>query len=312
MKTIRSLLFLLLFSFEGNCQIIDTNNSWNYLEVLVPTCKKSTNCEGKLYQNFNCRIGGDTLINGKVYNKVIETTKRNNDSSSESYISGFLREEENHKKIFSLLSYLDDSTEVLLYDFTIKKDSVFNSTYERIYHLPEGDKIIKDTLYSSQVIDIDSVVYMGIKRLRIKFLDFRVNWIEDNPEKDTVEWIEGIGSNKGLLNYAYGDYNLLCFKQNDEVKYYNKLGLDCNYSGPINKLEDNEFNKIRLYPNPLRGKILYISSESIIKTVLIYNVCGYLVGQFTPENTDYQIPLYNLNSGIYIFQIDGFPFKIII
>jgi hypothetical protein len=246
MKAIKLVLLLMAFYSEAYSQIIETKNSWNYLEVLIPTCEKSTNCEGKFYINYNYKIGSDTLINNKVYAKVIETAIRNNDSISYSYISGFLREEENHKKVYSQLSYLDDSIEVLLYDFTIKKDSIFNSTYERLYHLPDGDKIVKSTYYSSQVIDIDSVLYLGTKRLRIKLLDFRTNWIEDNPAQDTVEWIEGIGSNKGLLNYTNGDFNLLCFKQNDEVKYTNKFGLDCNYSGPISKIENYELKEISI------------------------------------------------------------------
>ncbi len=312
MKTIKLILVLIAIYSEAYCQIIETKNSWNYLEVLIPTCEKSTKCEGKFYINYNYKIGSDTLINNKVYTKVIETSIRKNDSTSYSYIAGFIREEENHKKIYSQLSYLDDSTEVVLYDFTIKKDSVFNSTYERLYHLPDGDKIVKNTFYSSQVIDIDSVLYLGIKRLRIKLLDFRTNRVEDIPAQDTVEWIEGIGSNKGLLNYTDGDFNLLCFKQDDEVTYSNKFGLDCNYSGPISKIENHELKEISIYPNPLRGEILNISSSNLISSIFIYDVSGELLGQYFPRNTNFQIQLNHLKCGFYIIKADKYFFKLII
>jgi hypothetical protein len=312
MKAIKSILLLMVFYLEGNCQIIDIKNSWNYLEVLIPTCQKSTNCEGISYQNYNYMIGSDTLIKNKVYAKIIETIHRNNDSISYSHIAGFLREEENHKKVYSLLSYLDDSTEVLLYDFTIKEDSIFYSTYEVLFHLPEGYEIITDTFYSSRVTDIDSVLYQGIRRLRIKFLDFRPNWIADNPIKDTVEWIEGIGSNKGLLNYPDGSFSLLCFKQNNEVKYNNKYDLNCDYSGPMNRTEDFELKEISIYPNPLKGETLYIKSSRLIKSILIYNISGELVGKFFPNNTQYQIQLDYLNCGFYIINVDDYFNKLII
>jgi hypothetical protein len=312
MNAIILVLLLMATYSEAYSQIIEAKNSWNYLEVLIPTCEKSTNCEGKFYINYNYKIGSDTLINNKVYAKVIETSIRNNDSISYSCISGFLREEENHKKVYIQLSYLDDSTEVLLYDFTIKKDSIFNSTYESLYHLPDGDKIVKSTYYSSQVIDIDSVLYLGIKRLRIKLLDFRTNWIDDNPAQDTVEWIEGIGSNKGLLNYIAGDYYLLCFKQYDEVTFTNKFGLDCNYSGPLTKIGNHVVKEICIYPNPLKGETLNISSPILISSIFIYNVSGELVGQYYPRNTNFQMQLNHLRCGFYIIKADKYFYKLII
>lgn len=312
MKIIGSVFLLMIFCLEGNCQIINTSNSWNYLEVLIPTCGKSTDCEGISYQNYNYTIGGDTSINNKVYTKIIATLVRYNDTVYDNHIAGFLREEENHKKIYSLLTYIDDSTEVLLYDFTVKKDSIFNSTYEINYHLPEGDVIIIDTFYRSKVMDVDTVFYQGTNRLRIKFSDFRLNYLEDDQFQDTLEWIEGIGSNHGLLNYPNISFSLLCFKQNDELKYRNRFGLDCDYSGPLNKIENYEIKDISIYPNPLKGEALNISSSDLISRILIYNISGELVGQFFPKNTQYQIQLNNLNRGFYIIDVDNYFVRLVI
>ena len=293
-------------------QLLKTGNSWNYLEVMIPTCEKSTQCEGRFFTNYNYQIGGDTLINNKLYTIVIETAFRNNEPTPVGYNTRFLREEENYKKIYSQLSYMDDSTEVLLYDFTIKKDSIFNSTYEKLYHSPGGDNLVKNTYYSAQVLDIDSVMFYGTKRLRIKLLDFRFNLVTNSPVKDTVEWIEGIGSNKGLLDYAYGDYTLLCFNQEEELRYMNNYGLDCNYTGPINKIEDHEFKDISIYPNPLKGSPLHIVSTDLINSIHIYDMTGELAGQYFPENTHCQLHLNHLKCGFYIIQADHYFFKLII
>jgi hypothetical protein len=207
---------------------------------------------------------------------------------------------------------MDDSTEVLLYDFTIKKDSIFNSTYEKLYHSPGGDKLVKNTFYSAKVLDIDSVLHYGIKRLRIKLQDFRFNSITNSPVKDTVVWIEGIGSNKGLLDYAQGDYTLLCFEQDEELKYMNNYGVNCSYTGPIDNIENHEFKEISIYPNPLKAGPLYVESADLINSIQIYDMTGELEGQYYPENTHYQLHLDHLKSGFYVIQADHYFFKLII
>jgi hypothetical protein len=312
MKTSKLILLLTAFCSMSYGQLLKTGNTWNYLEVTIPICEKSTQCEGRFFTNYNYQIGGDTLINNKLYTKVIETAFRNNVSTPVDYNTGFLRDAENHKKIYRQLSYMDDTTEVLLYDFTIKKDSIFKSTYEELYHLPSGDNRVKSTYYSAQVLDIDSVVFYGTKRLRIKLLDFRINWITNSTDKDTVEWIEGIGSNKGLLDYAHGDYNLLCFKQDEELRYMIDYGFDCNYTGPISNIEDQEFEKISIYPNPLKDSPLHVVSADLISSIHIFDMTGELVEQYFPENTHYQLHLNHLKCGFYIIQADQYFFKLII
>jgi hypothetical protein len=310
MKAIISFLFLLTICFNGHSQIVDTNNSWNYLEVLIPTCDKSTNCEGKFYSNHNYKIGNDTIIHNKVYARVIETIINNNDIIIDYAIAGFLREEENHKKVYLLLSDLNDSTEVLLYDFTIKKDSVFNSSYE--IHLAGGHQTYTSTFYNSHVLDIDSVVYQGIKRMRIKFIDFQHSWVGNTPVQDTLQWIEGIGSNKGLLNYPHGNFDLLCFKQNEELKFQNNLGIGCNYAGPVDKIENFELNEISFYPNPLIGETLTISSAGLIKKITIYTVSGNIVEQYFTHGSQVQIQLNSMKPGFYIISVDNQFSKLLI
>ncbi len=312
MKTSKLILLLAAFYSISYGQLLKTGNSWSYLEIRIPTCEKSTQCEGKFFTNYNYQIGGDTLINNKLYKIVIETAFRNNESNPVYYNKGFLREDVSNKKIYSQLSYMDDTTEVILYDFAIKKDSIFNSTYEKLYHLPGGVTRVKSTYYSAQVLDIDSVLFYGIKRLRIKLLDFRINKITNSPIKDTVEWIEGIGSNKGLLDYVQGDYTLLCFSQDEELKYVNDYGLDCKYAGPTDKIEDHELKEISIYPNPLKGEPLHFVSTDLINCIQIYDMTSELLGQYFAKNTHYQLELNHLKSGLYIIQADHYFFKLII
>jgi len=135
------------------------------------------------------------------------------------------------------------------------------------------------------VSSVDTIVYFGIKRLRIKFLDFVTNEIGDIPIKDTIEWIEGIGSKQGLLTDSkfYG-YSLLCFKKNDTIKFKNDLGYDCSYKGPINSVIELENTGTQIYPNPVHDKVLNIQSQFEIKNIMLYDIYGKKVDQYFPRS----------------------------
>ncbi len=80
----------------------------------------------------------------------------------------------------------------------------------------------------------------------------------------------------------------------------------------MNKIVNYEVKEISIYPNPLKGETLNISSSNLISTVLIYNISGELVGQFFPKSTQYQIEVANLNRGFYIVNVDNYFIKLII
>ena len=135
MKTIiQTVLLCLLFSLNGFAQLVDIKNSWNYLEVAILTGENCFYCTGKSYQNNQYTFGNDTIINNLKYQTLIYSYRHNHDTISYTspYPVGYLRDEENHKKVYFLSAFYEGS-EVLLYDFTIKKDSVFTSI-QKIYN----------------------------------------------------------------------------------------------------------------------------------------------------------------------------------
>jgi hypothetical protein len=308
MKTIfQTVIICLLFSLNGFAQLVDVKNSWNYLDVLIPTCEKSAQCSGKYYQNNQYTFGNDTIINNLTYSALFETIRNNMDTTgSNTYRLGFLRDEENHKKVYYFSGGLGVS-EVLLYDFTIKAGSVFNSI-QTIYGSLDTFSI---TSFSAKVLKTDSIITNGIKRLRIQFDDVRLNWIGEQPVQDTLVWIEDIGANQGLIEYPYGLSSLLCFKHNNETEYVNKSGFNCLYSGPPDFVESLKKNDIKVYPNPVKN-ILTIQSENPIHSIVIYRITGEKVDEYFPDDIFYQIALKNQRSGIYILSIDGIFRKIII
>ena len=310
MRAIKLLIISLLTNLNIFGQIIDSKNSLNYLKVEIPTCEKSTNCSGKFYENNHYMIGNDTIIHNKTYSKIIVSTIRNNDTISDLYIGGYIREDENHKMIYSLLTYISDSTEVLLYDFSIKKDSLFTSTYKIVYHIPDGNDTVTELFFSSKVLEIDSVNYYGVKRLCIKFDSYTMNWVGDIPTQDTIEWIEGIGSKQGLIDYRYGG-NLLCFKQDAKIAYLNNYGFDCSYSGPLVGIQSKEMVNLNVYPNPAKN-VVNIQSDKLINNVILFKITGEILGQYKPKNSQYQIDLSNIGKGLYILKIDNTFKKIII
>jgi hypothetical protein len=294
MKTIFQTVFLcLLFSLNGFTQLVDVNNSWNYLEVLIPTCEESTQCSGKFYQNYQYTFGNDTIINNQKYLALFESIRNTLDATvSYTYRLGFLRDEENHKKVYFLPERYP-GPEVLLYDFTLKKSDIFTFTFS-----------------SAKVLKTDSITTNGTKRLRIQFDEINSNWVRDNPIADTLEWIEGIGERQGLIYKYWRNLDLLCFKHNNDTEYMNNYGLDCLYTGPPNFVESIKRNDIKVYPNPVKN-ILTIQSEKPIQTIALYRLTGEKIDQYYPDDTFYQIALKNQNSGIYILSIDGNFRKII-
>lgn len=285
-------LFCLLYGLNSFGQIIDPRNSWNYLEVkLFPNTS---------YQNYNYFIGADTIINDKTYAILYESTRRPSDTNVYSHISGFLRDEDNHKKVYFLPRW-KGASEKLLYDFTIKIDSIFMTEDFREF----------------RVINIDSIQVKGVKKLRIQFALLYNIWIGDPPPLVFHhEWIEDIGSPQGFLKYSYTSidriqFSLLCFKLNNELMLENDFHYDCSYAGPLNSIYTEKTEELSIYPNPA-SDLLTVQSKKIIYNLSIYSVTGEKVYQVFPQNAFYQVNLTNLKSGLYFVSIDNIFKKIII
>ena len=136
---------------------------------------------------------GDTIVDGATYHKMIKCTSYGNLIDGDCF--GGIRVEADGKWYFRLFTdenvpqylYLDmePNTERLLYDFSL-------SECDRFYF--EGD-LYENPEYWMSVFDIDEIEINGSMRRRL--------WFDSNCEEGNHpydwNWIEGIGSNFGLL-----------------------------------------------------------------------------------------------------------------
>jgi len=298
----KAIVFFIVSLFCSNsfCQLLDRSNQWNMLDLTTLACGPKEKCSSStMYALTNYNIGNDTIIHNKLYSRIIQ---------SSTGIRGYLREAENHKKVYSLLTNFSDSTEVLLYDFTVKKDSVFTSTFQTTSY---NHVNYTNTFFSSKVINIDTVEYAGVKRLRIKFekLVYRGKIPPEN-----ITWIEGIGSPQDLLRYDISNCIFLCFKQNDVVMYTDNNGYDCDYKLPPYVEVDNPVNPVlSIFPNPSTDGSVTIKNTDetlFLKRITLYNIQGIKVNEYFPNSSDFKIK--NLKAGIYVLEVDNVFTKLII
>lgn len=174
------------------------------------------------------------MINEKTYYNLKE-----NEHDSSTWENGeyYLRFDSVSQCYYSIIP---NQEEHLLYDF-----SVMTGDTVAVY---------SNHSYTTLIVhDVDSVFVEPINRKRIRF------------ENTDEYWIEGIGSTAGLLNPGWGlstgiGYELLCYFENDIVKYHNENYSDCDIN-TNKKLIIND-NKYVLYPNPTKDK-LYIESPCL-------------------------------------------------
>jgi len=196
------LLSLCLISVIVNGQIINKNNTWNDLEIELTACKGPACQNGARYTTHSYHIGTDTLINSKIYSVLIDTIYAYGSHYGDTV--GFIREDIGTKKTYFISRHSKD--EIVLYDFSLAMGDVANvKTY---WGGSEYDT----------VTNIDSIVYMGQKRLTITLTNaYR-----------SLDWIEGIGSKQGFLYINYYNGTLLCLTSNNELIYKNDAGyIDC-------------------------------------------------------------------------------------
>ncbi len=267
MKKICLIIFLLISFKISLAQIPMLDSSYVWSEYWG--CYFSGPQDGTQYKS----IGGDTLLNGKIYKKIFGS------SDQTGYPSAFLREDSGF---------------------------VFNS-YEEVYYnfnLLPGDTFT--FLQSSMVGPIDLIVdsvstkfLFGQMRKAIKFKDFL-----------DMTWIEGVGSSTGLLydQVWYWDCNqsVICFF--DGLDTYLAEGFDTcyidNYIIGINSLP--EISEIKLYPNPTKDLIIINFSTTKQKLKInVLNSLGLIVKQIENLNTtnNIEINVEDLNSGIYFLQL---------
>ena len=273
--------FFLIFTpaiFAQENQIVVEHKVWsNVLENCLP--------EGNTYTTFYHRFEGDTILDGKTYKKVLIAE----DEYYEDWFfyGSYVREEEG--KVY-LREYLGE--EGLIYDFNLQL----------------GDTITIDNLLAPDgltlvLTEIDSVETNDGYRTRWKL------------EKDAFSipefWIEGIGSQSGVLNSGTvvfgalcGAYTLLCVKENDITVYQNSEYGTCFYIlldvDSDKEKPDDKFD-VKYSRNSEKIQILFSGNDE--KVLRISAITGNQV--LNIQTSDQQIVLSKSDfvSGLYLITL---------
>lgn len=250
------------------------------------SCRIFTDCIETSY--FVYYLKGDSSIAGKNYKKVHKRGESHkswsnnppvpsNCQGTETYDqpAALLRQEE--KKIYI---YTSDNSEKLLYDFDLNVGDTLPETYNQW----ESKNAV--------VTEIDSIVIDNDYRKVFK-ISGQSLWAE--------KLIEGIGSNKGLLEPMNDIFDcghcLACFAVQDTV-YFPTFNSSCDFTVDVNR--KSEKAQIKIFPNPVKDQInieglngnhLYISIFDLNGKTVIENITGN------------EINLGHLRDGIYFIKI---------
>ena len=275
MKTRRIMTLLALLLMAGGVKtqaqeyvpMIQEGNEWYTLDAQVCSSQSSRG-----YNTLVHRIADDTLIDGVRYTKVMQTV---NDVGTPT-LASLLREEDG--KVWE--RYLYGSTDVLLYDFTANVGDSLICGY--------GDYFVLDSISIEQIGGVD----------RKKFwFGLEYDFIGEPYAMET--WIEGIGSDLGLLycgSYYFcgGYYRALCFHQDGELIWQNPEYDAC----VITSVEEINDKVISVYPNPAMEIVTVDGVEAA--EVQVYNGLGQMVKTVQGSN---EISVSGLPSGIYSIRV---------
>lgn len=199
--------------------------------------------------------------------------------------------------------------EFVLYDFNLLPGDTFYLPYLSTYFAD------CDTNNFLTVVAVDSIeigsIYRKIIKLKSDFSDsqscpsYQFDRVEGVQHGDTLYWIEGIGSNKGLMYHisfeeTYGsliqcDISFMCHKQAGTYIY--GVGT-CEFAVGIE--EEVDFKSIDIYPNPTDNSItvkLLIKFSSC--TLQIIDLQGRVVKTETLSGNSQTIATDNLPGGVY-------------
>ncbi len=248
-------------------------DSWNIVNI-------SGGWYGVSYSSFNYTLKGDTIINSKVYKPVYYSVDSVN-VEGQSSKSFYLREEAGRW----YYTYSGDVSERLLYDFNLKV----------------GDTVLVQGVDSRlRILKVDSIIISGIphKRLYIGYnyeLSQRDNYVVD-------EWIEGIGSNKGLL-YDYwivdAGSDLLCFKKKGELIYMNP---NYNICWVVSGIDNTKMAQPLILKSASNGDF-EIQCRDLIEELTISDIRGATISKCFPSGSNYVFSLKGQQKGVFVLRI---------
>ncbi len=277
MKKTNTFIILIILSLTTFSQdyypLIEEEKTWNVMTV-VPSGDWPP--FDTTYYTVNYFVTGDSTLNNIEYKKIYTS-----DEEMPTYwtLNGLIREDSTKKVWYKSNAY---DYEVLLYDFS----------------LAPGDslKLGFDTTFYYLVDSITTEIIDGSQRDKY--------WISQDDYYWHETWIEGIGSNKGIINgvmaTAVGGWTwLLCMSEDGELIYMNPNYESCYLITGINKIDKPI---IQIYPNPAK-KLLRIENITNIEieSISITNINGQIIKQFDSRKN--QLDISGISSGFYFLKV---------
>ena len=292
-------LILTFLSFHGNGQ--------TYYPMPVSEAQWDiTRCfwfyPGGWYDQYSITMdGSDTIIHGQVYSKLYMTTHHLPGTEHDSIYTHFLggmRESDSLVYMVSELLTLD-TIERIIYDFrhynvgdTIWTQVLTNGLLQFVPHIVTG---------------IDAVEVEGEMRRRIH--------LRDEQNVFSEYWIEGVGSNLGLVYASYwlltdNSYDLNCFYHDKELGFTNPEPQYSFCTPPLpeitcepltTSIPDIDADKCQLFPNPAINDITVTTSEEPVRTEII-SATGlvFIRRPFEPILSINELPV-----GVYFLRLSG-------
>lgn len=245
----------------------------------------------------------DTIISGKTYSQIEEVIH------NEPYLGG-IRNDTAGRKVYFIEK--GKTKEYLMYDFSLSVGDTAKSVF-----VLNGS--ISDT--ANYVVTNLTAIWDGTKfRKGIVGRYFKGTFVSYR----TVVWIEGIGSQTGLLPYPYlfvcPDQDLICFQTDtalynedfyhaDTLKKTTSLSTCADYLAFYTlSMEEVTAQKdgIVIFPNPSynHSAVVAIPDAKDVQSIIVTDVQGRILQQQNYySQPSIHLDLNNLNSGMYIVQI---------
>lgn len=259
------------------------------------------------YDLFTYSQSGDTIMGGLSYHKIYVSNHHLPGSIYDTtYVNyyGAIREEQ--KKIWINSEYaFGDNLDRLAYDFNAQNvgDTITTNL------LNYGDPITVKNIIGG----IDSVLIDGTYHRRLK-----LNTIDGNPTLEN--WIEGIGSNFGLVYASFylitdNSYDLRCFSS-EGISYQNNQLLlsycqlippvNCDFATPVVNVKQP--NHVSIFPNPVNDVLhihFAVSFGSGTNIILYSSVGQLLVRKDISSETDLDLNVSKFPAGTYWVKLES-------
>jgi hypothetical protein len=277
-------------SAQVNKSIVDTTKVWYDGQ------------NGRGIITYTYKFGKDTIVNNKQYRKLLYAY--NSDSDFDFKDAQIIIREDSNRVYFinfndsvygymvTYFNYEDTINEKILYDFNLNIGDTITAWGISTMG-PTSEK------YFYTILDIDTIIINDtpLKRLIVEDKEYYFG--------KQFEWIEGIGSNFGLITrflvWDTATPELFCCRQNGEVIYRGETPHYYNNACCIQMgIDDVVTFDINIYPNPTTSNV-NIDIENNHAFLIMFDMTGKIIQQKHIYNncvldlSNYPIGVYTVN-----------------